>query len=388
MAARRGSDLAPPPIPADFGFTDDHALAKSAARRFLRERCTTDDVRRLAADPVGFDREAWKQIAELGWIGLVIPEVLGGAGLDRLHLALLLEEMGRVLLPSPFVGSVLAGLALAEAGGPIAERLCPAIASGEAIGTVALDEPGGSWEPDEVAATATPADGGWVLRGAKAHVMYGAAAKVVIVPCREGDSVVLFAVELPSKGVAVEAEVAVDATRPTARMKLDGVRVGPEARLEGDGLAILRAVHASGWSILASEMIGAADAVLERTSDYAKQRQQFGKAIGAFQAVKHPIVDMMVGVEQARGLALAAAAAQEARLPGGADAARMAKAYAGDVLAFAVKKGVQLHGGFGFTWDCDVHFYFKRSLWARGALGDSIHHRRRLAEKLLGATAD
>src|SRR6185503_4384239 len=121
-----------------FGFTDDHALAQSAARRFLRERCTMDHVRRLATDPVGFDREAWKQLAELGWIGLVLPEALGGAGLDRLHLALLLEEMGRVLLPSPFVGCVLAGLALAEAGGCIGQRLCPAIASGDTIATIAL----------------------------------------------------------------------------------------------------------------------------------------------------------------------------------------------------------------------------------------------------------
>jgi alkylation response protein AidB-like acyl-CoA dehydrogenase len=219
----------------------------------------------------------------------------------------------------------------------------------------------------------------------KSHVSFGASAQAVVVPCREpAGGVALFVVEVPAPGASVEPEVSVDSTRRTARITLDGVRVGKAARLDGDGLAALRATHRLGWTILAAEMVGAAESVLVRTCDYAAERRQFDRAIGSFQAVKHPLVDIMVGVELARSLVLGAAAALD-RDPATADVpARMAKAMACDVLALAVRKGVQLHGGYGFTWDCDVHFYFKRALASRGTLGDAMHHRRHLATHVLG----
>jgi alkylation response protein AidB-like acyl-CoA dehydrogenase len=264
------------------------------------------------------------------------------------------------------------------------ERHVPAILSGERVATLAFSEPGGSWEPEHVEARSELSNGGVVLSGNKTHVPAGASADLVIVPCLDPDgSIALFAVELPAERLAVHREVCVDRTRPTARLSLDRVPVPHEARLEGDGLAALRAAFCRGYVLLASEMVGAAEAVLGLTRDYAIERRQFGRAIGSFQAVKHPIVDMMIGIELSRNLALGAAAAFDQDPARFEQSARMAKAMAGQSFGFAVEKGVQLHGGFGFTWDCDVQLYFKRALWSRGTLGDGAHHRRHLARMLL-----
>jgi alkylation response protein AidB-like acyl-CoA dehydrogenase len=373
-------------VPADFGFTPEHELLRDSARRFLEERCPVSEVRRLAEDPLGHDPKLWRDLAELGWLGLVLPEQHGGAGLGHLHLALLLEEMGRALLPSPFLGCLLAGIAIRE-GGSEAQRArwLPAIAAGETLATLALCEPAASWEPDAVEARAEPADGGFVLRGRKVHVEGAASAGLVVAPFRERDgAIALFAVELPAANVRVEREIGVDATRRTGRIDFDGVRVGAEARLAGDGLRALRATWLRGWAALAAEMVGGADAVLEMTRRYAIARKQFDRPIGSFQAVKYPLVDTLVGVELARTHALATAAALDHAPEAAEPLARMAKALASEVYPAAVRRGVQLHGGFGFTIDCDVQLYFKRALASRGTLGDGVHHRRHLAENLFG----
>jgi len=233
-------------------------------------------------------------------------------------------------------------------------------------------------------ASAEPRDGGFVLRGQKPHVLAADGAALVVAPFREpSGQVSLFAVEIPSGAVTVEPEVPVDPTRRAARVSFDGVAVGADARLEGAGEAVLARVHVRALAALAAEMVGAADAALEMTRQYAIDRKQFGRQIGFFQAVKHPLADVLVGVELARNLVLGAAAALDTD-PGVAEVpARMAKAMASDVLANAVRKGVQLHGGYGFTLDCDMHLYFKRALWSRAMLGDAVHHRRALAAALI-----
>jgi alkylation response protein AidB-like acyl-CoA dehydrogenase len=282
------------------------------------------------------------------------------------------------------VGSLLAGVAIAEGGGSAQrERWCPGIASGDLVATVATNEQGGAFEADAIAATAEPADGGFVLRGRKTHVLGGAEAGLVVAPFREpSGGVALFAVEAPCAGLAVESEVCIDPTRPTARVAFDGVRVGREARLDGDARAAWNAMLVRGFAALAAESVGGAESVLLTTRDYAIARKQFDRQIGFFQAVKYPIVDMMCGIELARSLATGAASALDQNAPCAEALARMAKAQASDVFASAVRKGVQLHGGYGFTWDCDVHFYFRRALWSRAMLGDAIHHRRWLAGAL------
>lgn len=371
-------------VPADFGFTEEHGLLRQEARRFLADRLPMAELRRRVDAGAGFDAALWKELAQLGWAGLVLPEPLGGAGLGWLHLEILLEEMGRRLVPGPFLGSLLAGVAIAAGGGTAQrERLCPAIAAGDLVATLAPTEPDGAFEADAISGRAEPADGGWALYGVKTHVICGADAGLVVAPFREpSGAVALFAVELPARGVSVEAEISIDPTRPTARVGFDGARVAAGARLEGDGGAAWQATLTRGFAALAAESVGGAESVLQMTRDYAIDRKQFDRPIGFFQAVKYPIVDMMCGVELSRSLALGAASALDAGAAGAETLARMAKAHASDVYAAAVRKGVQLHGGYGFTWDCDVHFFFRRALWSRALLGDAVHHRRWLAARL------
>jgi alkylation response protein AidB-like acyl-CoA dehydrogenase len=378
-----------PAVPADFGFTEEHALARGEARRFLEDRSPITEVRRLATDEAGFDRKLFADIAKLGWIGLGTPTDFGGLGLDDLHLVLLMEEMGRVLLPSPYFGSLLALFAIERAGsGAQRSSLLPPIIAGDRIATFALSEPEGSFEPDELSTTAEQVQGGFVIRGTKTHVLFGSGADVCVVPCREsGGGVALFVVDVPVAGARIEIEKPLDTTRRMSRMTFDGVRVGSSARLDGDAAAALSATHLFGALMLAAEMTGGLERTLGITRDYAATRVQFGRPIGAFQAVKHPVVDMMIGCEYARSLAVGAAVARRSDPVRAEALVRSAKAHAGDAFLFASKKGVQLHGGFGFTWDCDVHFYFKRALWSRVTLGDAAFHRRHIARMMFDATA-
>jgi alkylation response protein AidB-like acyl-CoA dehydrogenase len=374
------------PVPPALGFSPEHDLTRREARRFLAERCPMRAVRDRSETPSRLDHGLWTEMAQLGWLGLTAPTELGGAGLDALHLALLCEEMGRALLPSPYLASTLALQAILRAGSPEqANRWARPIIAGETIATIALSEPGGGPDPEDIGLTATPDAGGWVLRGDKTHVLFGASAGSIVVPARDpAGALGLFVLDLPTSGASITDEVVVDSTRPAARLSLDGAKVPATGKLEGDGLSALHGTLVLGYTMIAAEMVGAAEAVLSRTRDYAVERRQFDRPIGAFQAVKHPLVDMMIGVEQARSLALAAAATLSHARDDAEAAARMAKALASEVLTRAVKKGVQLHGGYGFTWDCDVHFYFKRALWSRATLGDPAHHRQRLAAAMLG----
>jgi alkylation response protein AidB-like acyl-CoA dehydrogenase len=375
-----------PSIASDFGFSEEHELARAEARRLLAERSPIAEVRRLASDDLGFDRSLFADIAKLGWIGLTVAPEHGGLGLDALHLALLMEEMGRVLLPSPYFASLLALFAIESAGAAAQQKaLLPPIVRGERVATFALAEPEGSFDLRDVSTTAERQGDGFVIRGVKTHVLFGAAADLCVVPCRNpGGGVELFAVDLPVNGVTIEPEKPLDSTRRMTRVTFDGIRVAAASRLDGDAGVALAATEVFGATVLAAEMVGGIERTLGLTRDYAATRIQFGRPIGAFQAVKHPIVDMMIGCEHARSLALGAAVART-QDPRRAEAlARSAKAYAGDAYLFAAKKGVQLHGGFGFTWDCDVHFYFKRAMWSRGTLGDGVFHRRHLADALFG----
>jgi acyl-CoA dehydrogenase len=372
-----------PPLPPSLGFGPEHQLLRESARRFLSEKSPTSTVRALAEDTVGFDRAVYREMADLGWLDYRSrPDEDGSLG--PLHVALLLEEMGRRLLPSPYLSSLLA-LSLLERADDceVVRALRARIASGDAVVSIAWCEPADGGELARVQTRATLAEVGFALHGEKCHVHWGHAADVVLLPCREPKGTIgVFALELPADGALVEPEVCVDSTRRTARLSLDGVRVRREARLPVDGLEALRALEIAGAALLSAEMVGAADAVLELTRAYAIERTQFGRAIGSFQAVKHPLVDVMIGVEQAKSLALGACVLL------GSDAAevaaRMAKAMASDVFAFAVKKGVQLHGGFGFTWDCDVQLYFKRMLLDRATFGDAVAQRRILGRRLFG----
>jgi acyl-CoA dehydrogenase len=361
-------------------YDEDHALLREQARRWLAERSPMPVVRRLTDDARGDDPDVWRELAELGWLGLVIPEVHGGSGLGFTHLAVLLEETGRQLLPSPLLPVTLAALAV-ERGGSAAQRarVLPRIAAGELRVSLAHVEPDGSWRAEETRVTRS----GGRLSGEKHHVWAAPTADLFIVPFREYGATRLALIEAKTPGVSVVPEIGVDRTRRSGRVIMRDVAVGDDAVLPVAADDVFQHLLPRACTALAAEMAGGADALLTMTAAYVATRVQFGKPIGSFQAIKHPLVNVLIAVEHGRSLVYAAAAALDA---GDSDAemlARMAKAQLNDTYMFAATRGVQSHGGFGFTIDCDVHFYFKRAHASRPAFGDAAHHRRWIADHLI-----
>ncbi len=359
-------------------YDDEHALLRAEARRWLDERVTAAELRRLAKDGRGDDPALWRQLAELGWTGLVSPEKHGGAGLGALHLAVLSEECGRRLLPSPLLPSLLAAK-LIELGADDAQReqWLPGIARGETPATIAHVEPEGGWEA--AATTARWADGR--LDGAKHHVWGAPTARLFVVPVRSAGALRLALARAGEPGVRVEPEVGVDPSRRSGRVGFTGA---PADLLRGEAEAAWREWLPWAWLALAAEAAGGADAALSMTAAYAATRVQFDKPIGSFQAIKHPLVNVLIAVEQLRTLVYAAASALDAGDAEAAELARMAKAAASDTYPFACSRAVQFHGGYGFTEDCDAHLYLRRALALRPALGDGREHRAALAAALLG----
>lgn len=328
-------------------YSEEHGLLRAEARRWLDEHFPIARVRELAESEAGEDPSDWKQLAGLGWLGLVVPESFGGAELGATDLAVLLEETGRRLLPSPLLPSTLAALALVLDGSEAQrKRFLPAIAAGEIRAVYAGSA--SAWGASSADALVVPRGGGIEI------------------------------VERHSGGLETAPEIVLDRTRRSARVTLNGVALAADA--PSDRLAAMACLA------LAAEMAGGADALLALTSAYAATREQFGKPIGSFQAVKHPLVNVLIGVESLRSLVYAAATAFDANNPDAETLARMAKALACDVYVFAASRAVQLHGGYGFTLDCDAHLYLKRAQASRPAFGDAMAQRRWLAQRLPGAT--
>ena len=362
-------------------YDEEHALLREQARRWLAERSPLSVVRRLTDDTRGDDPQAWKELADLGWLGLVIPEAHGGSGLGFTHLVVLLEEAGRQVLPSPLLPVTLAALAIARGGSAAQQaQLLPRIAAGELLVSLAHVEPDGSWQAHATRAART----GGRLSGEKHHVWAAATADVFVVPFREGDATRLALVDATAAGVSVVPEIGVDRTRRSGRVVMRNVAVSDDAFLPVAAEEVFDYLVPRACAALAAEMAGGADALLAMTAAYAATRIQFGRPIGSFQAVKHPLVNVLIAIEHGRSLVYAAAAALEAGTPEAELLARMAKAQLNETYMFAAARGVQSHGGFGFTIDCDVHFYFKRAHASRPAFGDAMHHRRWIADHLIG----
>ncbi len=377
--------------PKDFGFGEDEALLRDSARRFLAENAGIEKLRQVAArdhhaayesetQPLAYDENVWRQIVELGWTTLAVPESAGGAGMKMVAVAALAEEVGRVALPSPLIATLAATCVLREAKATAAlERI-----AGGAAATLAITNAEGSWEP---AATdvAARADGtGAVLDGTASFVQDARKASFFIVSARGENGVGLYVVDAGAAGVSIQPDQIVDLTRDQARVSFRGVRVaaGDIAAAAGSGdQALVRAAPAL-LTIVAADMCGAGEWQLQTTAEYAKVRKQFDKALGFFQAVKHPIVNMMLAVDRAKSLVYAAACAIDCEPAKAEEYARMAKSAASDMAEFCSGRSVQLHGGIGFTWECDLHLYFKRQKHNQMLYGDGIHQRAKLAELL------
>jgi len=372
-----------------FTFTDEQEELRRTMRRFLEEKSPVGEVRRLMETPEGYDEAVWKQMSqELGLPGLHIPEAYGGQGFSFVELGIVLEEMGRALLCAPFFSSVcLAANAILTAGTEAARKdLLPGIASGETVATLAFAEPSGRWDASGIAATATPDGDGYRLNGTKRFVIDGTTAGLILVAARLAgtsgdDGIGLFAVRGDADGLQREALVPLDPTRKQAELTLTDVKATPIGAPGKDWPALQKTLDQISVC-LSAENVGGGQRCLDMAVQYAKDRVQFGRPIGQFQAIKHKCADMLLQIESARTAAYYAmwvAAKDDEELT---TVAPLAKAYSSDAFFFAASENIQVHGGIGFTWEHDAHLYFKRAKSSELLFGDPVYQRDVLARRL------
>jgi alkylation response protein AidB-like acyl-CoA dehydrogenase len=369
----------------NFGFSDEQELLRGEVRKFLDAQCPLSAVRSIAASSDGYAVAIWKQIAELGWLGLALPEAYGGAGLGWEEQIILLEETGRSLFPSPLVSSGLAAALILDAGTEVARKAwLPRIADGSCIATVAPLEDVDAGTADADLCSLEQVGDGWRLSGRARWVPDAAQAGLLIVAARidaGDDALALVLVDADAPGVVLEAASLLDATKQAAHLELDGVAIPQERVLATgeDARSAIRRHLDRGAVALSAEMLGASEGALDLTVQFAKDRVQFGSPIGRYQGVKHPLAERYVDVECLTSLVCFAAWALDRSPDDVPLAAAQAKAYASESLLEMGVDGIQLHGAVGYTEEYDIQLYLKRSKWARPVFGDEDHHRDRIA---------
>ena len=368
----------------NFVFTEEQDELRKAVNRFLAEKSPETEVRRLMETSEGYDTAVWTQMAEqLGLQSLSIPEEFGGAGFTFVETAIVLEEMGASLLCAPFFSTVvLAAQALLTSGDDAAKaEYLPGIADGSTIATLAITEDNGRPDLDAVATTATHDGAAWTLSGHKNYVIDGHLANLILVVAKSSKGLSLFAVDGDASGLTRSQLPTMDQTRKQARLEF----ANTPARLIGEdggaaaGLSKALDLIAVG---LAAEQVGGAQRCLDASVDYAKNRIQFGRPIGSFQAIKHKCADMLLEVESAKSAAYYAAfaAADDSdELP---VVASLAKSYCSEAYFHAAAENIQIHGGIGFTWEHPAHLYFKRAKSSELLFGDPTYHREQLAQRI------
>ena len=373
----------------DLSFSEEQQVLRDSARSFLAEHSSSECIRQAMETECGYDTDLWRRIAgELGWPAIVIPEEYGGLGLGPIELVALMEEMGGAPLCSPFFSSVcLAGEVILAAGSEAQKgQFLPAIASGETTATLAYTEANGRWDADAIEATFLCDGSDFVLRGTKTYVPDGASADLLVVAARrEGsrgdEGIGLFAVPASTPGVQARFLSTLDQTRRQGEIRLDDVRV-PSDNLLGDldkGWSPLCRALDGALLALAAEQLGGAQRCLDLAVAYAKERVQFGRAIGSFQAIKHKCADMLRLGESTRSAVYYGAAARAQGDEEFPTLASLAKAYGSEAYFRCAADCIQIHGGVGFTWEYDAHLYFKRARASEAFLGDPTFHRDRIA---------
>jgi alkylation response protein AidB-like acyl-CoA dehydrogenase len=375
--------------------SDEQRALRDSVRRFLADRAPLARVRELMETPDGLDRAVWHQAGDqLGLQGIAIPEEYGGAGFTFAEQAIVLEELGAALYGGPYLASaVLAATALLASDDEAARReLLPGIASGQTVATLAFTEDDGSWTPEAIGLAASVkgdseegmgrwAGGGdsWALDGHKSFVLDGHIADLILVVARAGPGLSLFAVPAGANGLTRRGLPTLDQTRKLARLEFGSV---PARRIAGDGAAVLARTLDVAAVAQAAEQLGGAQRALDMAVAYAKTREQFGRPIGSFQAVKHRCADLLLEVESLRSAvsyAAAAVAENSAEIP---VVSALVAACASDVYFHVAAENIQIHGGIGFTWEHDAHLYFKRAKASELFLGDASYHRVHLAERI------
>jgi alkylation response protein AidB-like acyl-CoA dehydrogenase len=375
----------------DFGLSEEQEALRDQARDLLSRECTTKRVREAMATPSGIDLALWRTLAEAGWLGILVPEEHGGAGLRLLDAAVVLGELGRALAPGPFLASsVGAVVALRESGTKAQQKTwLPRIASGDAIASLAIAEPDEPrFDPAGVTQRARAAGASaHRLDATKVFVEGANAAQLHLVALRSGaakarpatwEGVALFAVPAGAPGVEVETYVTADETRRACELRLRGVKLGKDGVLPRSAKALARALDACAVGI-AADSLGGAERALELATEYVKVREQFGRPVGSFQAVQHIAAEAVAKIEPARALLWYAAWAFDERPKEAARAAAMAKAACCDVYRAVSRAAIEMFGGQGFTFENDMHLFFKRALANASAFGDAAFHRERVA---------
>jgi alkylation response protein AidB-like acyl-CoA dehydrogenase len=370
----------------DFTFTSDQTLLKSSARAFLDEHCKPATVRLLWEDARGESEAMWKEMAQLGWLGLSLPEEHGGSGLGMVETALLLEELGRAAYPGPYWPTVLAGQAIAEAGTDSQKkRWLGAIAGGGARATLTLLDADLDWNPSALATRADRTTSGWQLTGTKRYVAWSHVADVLLIPARAPEGPSLFLVDPSASGLTSSPLQSMDPGLRLAHLTLDRVPVRADEALGAPGSAgaLVARLLRRGAIGAAAEMLGAARRCLDMAVGYAKVREQFGQPIGSFQAIRHKCAEMLLETENSHAAVYYAAWALDAGADDAETAASIAKSYVGDASRKVCGEAIQVHGGIGFTWEYDLHMYFKRAKGLEAQYGDADYHR----ELIVGAVA-
>lgn len=367
----------------NFAFTEEQEQLRQFVRSFLEDKSSEAAVREQMETEDGYDNAVWSQMADqLGLQSLVIPEEYGGQGFTFVELGVVLEEMGRALLCAPFFSGILASQAILHSADEGAKKAhLPGIAAGETIAALAFTEENGKWDESGITMEAAESGDGYSLSGVKSFVIDGHAANLIVVAARTASGVSLFAVDGDANGLTRESLSTMDQTRKQAKLTFDAT---PATLIgtEGAGWDTMTTVLDLAAVALAAEQVGGAQFVLDMAVQYAKDRVQFGRPIGSFQAIKHKCADMLLEVESAKSAAyygLWCAAELNDELP---SVASLAKAYCSEAYFHAAAENIQIHGGIGFTWEHPAHLYFKRAKSSELLFGDPAYHREQLAQRI------
>jgi alkylation response protein AidB-like acyl-CoA dehydrogenase len=364
----------------EFDLSKPQKLLQRSARDFFARECPPRRVRELMATDTALNPELWSAVADQGWLGIHLDESSGGLGLGTVELAVVAEEMGRACYPGPFLGTVWAATLAAAASGK--SKHAEPLATGETKGAVALLEPDCGWNPDELQMKATPAASGFKLSGRKAFVRDAPTADLLVCAARSDDGPLLAVVPAGAAGVNVTATPGLDATCKLGDVAFEEVSIGGDDVLAVGNAAeeaLARSIDVATLCACA-DMLGGMQWIIEHAVEYAKTRQQFGKNIGTFQAVQHMCADMLMWIESSRSATYYAAWALDADPDDAPRAVAIAKAFASDASREVANRGVQVHGGIGFTWEHDLQLYYKRSKALEVLCGDAAFHRERLAQ--------
>ena len=376
----------------DFQLSEEQEELRQMARSFLAEQSGPDEVRAAMQSPLGYDMETWRRITvELGWPSVHIPEAYGGLGLGHVDLAVLLEATGETLLCAPFFSTVALGVNTILQVGTHSQKMerLPRLAEGEQTATLAFGEASGRWDARGIETLATPDGEDFILQGRKCWVVDGHSAGLLLVAARSPGStgerdISLFAVDGDTPGIARKALPTMDQTRKLAEIELSNVRVGPDSIVGelGEAWPGLRRTLDLAAIALAAEQVGGAQRCLEMAVAYAKERDQFSRPIGSFQAIKHKCADMFLDVETARSALYYAACIADDGSDDLTTNASLAKAWCSEAYFRCAAESIQIHGGVGFTWEYDPHLHFKRARAGESWLGDPNYHRERIARAI------